>query len=42
MNWNRSIRQFHRWVSIFFVIGVAANMFVLFGLGYNSHRPPLA
>lgn len=26
MNWNRSIRQVHRWVSIFFTLGVIANI----------------
>ena len=26
MNWNRSIRQVHRWLSIIFTIGVIANI----------------
>lgn len=26
MNWNRSIRQVHRWVSILFTLGVIANI----------------
>ena len=25
MNWNRSIRQFHRWISIIFTMTVIAN-----------------
>ena len=28
MNWNAGIRQFHRWVSIAFTLGVMANMAV--------------
>lgn len=26
MNWNRSIRQIHRWVAIIFTLGVIANI----------------
>ena len=26
MNWNRSIRQVHRWLSIIFTLGVIANI----------------
>lgn len=26
MNWNRSIRQVHRWLSILFTLGVIANI----------------
>lgn len=26
MNWNRRIRQFHRWMSITFTVGVIANI----------------
>ena len=32
MNWNKWIRQFHRWVSIAFTVTVIAN-FVAMGLG---------
>jgi hypothetical protein len=37
INWNRSIRQFHRWVSIVFTLTVVAN-FVALGTG--SGMPP--
>ena len=37
MNWNRSIRQFHRWVSIAFTLTVIAN-FVQIGMGKGN--PP--
>jgi len=29
MNWNRGIRQFHRWVSIVFTVTVIANFVAL-------------
>ena len=29
MNWNNSIRQFHRWISIIFTATVAANFAVM-------------
>ena len=35
MNWNKWIRQIHRWLSIAFTVTVLAN-FVAFGLG----KPP--
>jgi hypothetical protein len=35
MNWSKSIRQFHRWLSIAFTLTVIAN-FVALGLG----QPP--
>ncbi len=35
MNWNKSIRQMHRWVSIVFTLTVAAN-FIAMALG----KPP--
>ena len=35
MNWNKSIRQMHRWVSIIFTLTVAAN-FIAMALG----KPP--
>ena len=37
MNWNHSIRTFHRWVSIFFTLTVIAN-FVQIGMGKGN--PP--
>lgn len=33
MNWNRTIRQVHRWLSIIFTIGVIANIINIFGMG---------
>lgn len=37
MNWNRSIRQIHRWLSIVFTLGVLVN----FGaLGLGIAEPP--
>jgi hypothetical protein len=36
MNWNKWVRQFHRWLSIAFTITVIAN-FVAMGLG----EPPV-
>jgi len=35
MNWNKGVRQFHRWVSIAFTVAVIAN-FVAMGLGEPS------
>jgi hypothetical protein len=35
MNWNKSVRQIHRWLSIAFTVAVIAN-FVAMGLG----QPP--
>lgn len=29
MNWNNAIRQFHRWISIIFTLGVIANIGVM-------------
>jgi len=46
MNWNTSIRQIHRWLSIAFTVAVIAN-FVAMGLGepptlvVYSPLPPL-
>jgi hypothetical protein len=40
MNWNRWIRQFHRWVSIVFTLAVVAN-FVAIGLGGGEAPPDL-
>lgn len=37
MNWNHSIRTFHRWVSILFTLTVIAN-FVQIGMGKGN--PP--
>ena len=36
MNWNRSIRQIHRWLSIIFTIGVIANIVNIFGMGQEQ------
>jgi hypothetical protein len=48
MNWNKWIRQFHRWTSIVFTLTVIAN-FVQIGMGQKgttwvtySPLPPLA
>ncbi|HET7273645.1 MAG TPA: hypothetical protein VFI91_00605 [Longimicrobiaceae bacterium] len=30
MNWNKSIRQIHRWLSIIFTLGVIVNFVVVF------------
>ena len=38
MNWNTSIRQFHRWVSIAFTVTVIAN-FVALALGSGTPPP---
>ncbi len=38
MNWNKWIRQFHRWVSIAFTMTVVAN-FVALGLGQGKQPP---
>lgn len=46
MNWNKRVRQVHRWLSILFTLAVAAN-FVAMGLGeppalvVYSPLPPL-
>lgn len=40
MNWNKWIRQFHRWMSIFFTVTVIAN-FVALGLGQGKQPPAL-
>lgn len=39
MNWNMGIRQFHRWVSIAFTIGVIANMVVMAQLKAQEQPP---
>jgi hypothetical protein len=39
LNWNHSIRQFHRWVSIAFTITVIAN-FVALAQGAGAPPPP--
>jgi hypothetical protein len=36
MNWNRTIRQVHRWLSILFTIGVIANIINIFGMGQEQ------
>lgn len=36
MNWNRAIRQVHRWLSIIFTIGVIANIIDIFALGQEQ------
>lgn len=36
MNWNRGIRQVHRWLSIIFTIGVIANIINIFGMGQQE------
>ena len=36
MNWNRAIRQVHRWLSILFTIGVIANIINIFGMGQEQ------
>lgn len=36
MNWNRRIRQTHRWLSIIFTIGVIANIINIFGMGQEQ------
>jgi hypothetical protein len=33
LTWNAHIRQFHRWLSIAFTLGVITNTVVIFGLG---------
>ena len=38
MNWNSSIRQFHRWVSMAFTLTVIAN-FVVMGMN-GGQQPP--
>jgi hypothetical protein len=39
MNWNKWIRQIHRWVSILFTITVIANIVAL-TLGQGKEQPP--
>ncbi|MBX9459604.1 MAG: hypothetical protein KL863_28210 [Rhizobium sp.] len=39
MNWKRTIRQLHRWLSVLFTIGVLANIASIFGLG--NQEPPV-
>ena len=36
MNWNRRVRQIHRWLSILFTIGVIANIINIFGMGQEQ------
>lgn len=36
MNWNNRIRQFHRWLSIIFTLGVIANIVAM-----TQTEPPL-
>ena len=36
MNWNKWIRQIHRWLSIAFTAGVIVNTVVIFGLGQGQ------
>jgi hypothetical protein len=36
MNWNRQIRQIHRWLSMLFTIGVIANIINIFGMGQEQ------
>ena len=36
MNWNRWIRQVHRWLSIVFTIGVIANIINIFVMGQEQ------
>jgi len=35
MNWNRTIRQVHRWLSIIFTLAVIAN-FIALGMGSQA------
>ena len=39
MNWNKWIRQIHRWVSILFTVTVIANIVAL-TLGQGKEQPP--
>ena len=39
MNWNKWIRQIHRWMSIAFVVTVIVNIVVL-SLGQGKEQPP--
>ena len=39
MNWNKWIRQVHRWMSIAFTVTVIANI-VLLSLGQGKQQPP--
>ena len=38
MNWNKWLRQIHRWLSIAFTVSVIAN-FIALGMG-NGQQPP--
>ena len=40
MNWSKWIRQFHRWMSIFFTLTVIAN-FIALGVGKGKQPPAL-
>ena len=40
MNWNKWIRQIHRWLSVFFTLTVIAN-FVALGMGRGKQPPPV-
>jgi hypothetical protein len=40
MNWNHTIRQAHRWVSILFTLGVITNMVVMSQLKPDE-KPPM-
>ncbi len=40
MNWNKWIRQFHRWMSMAFTLTVIAN-FVAIGMGKQENPPGL-
>ncbi len=39
MNWNKWIRQIHRWMSIAFTVTVIVNIVVL-SLGQGKEQPP--
>lgn len=39
MNWNKWVRQIHRWMSIAFTVTVIANIVVL-SLGQGKQQPP--
>ena len=39
MNWNKWIRQIHRWLGVAFTVTVIAN-FVALGLGQGQMPPP--
>jgi hypothetical protein len=40
LDWNKWIRQVHRWLSIAFSVGFLVNAVVIFGLGQKA--PPFA